>query len=54
MKCRLVNVICCLLFPLLVIAQPNDPDDTPVDGGLCLLLVSGVGVAYKRLKSVKK
>ena len=43
-------------FPYLVMAQPADPPpnpDTPIDGGLGLLLVAGVGYGVKRFKDRK-
>jgi len=51
----------CLLFilPSLLHAQPGfgggeDVVDTPIDGGLTLLVAAGVGYGAKKLRSKRK
>ena len=60
MKIRLIHcfitaVILCL--PLLTIAQAPIPpavNDVPIDGGLSLLLVAGVGYGIKKYREQKR
>jgi hypothetical protein len=41
--------------PFLTLAQgPPDPQDVPIDGGLCLLLAAGVGYGVKKYRDGKK
>ena len=53
----IVTITICLLFPFLSNAQPpsfaDDVEDVPVDGGLSLLIATGVGYGIKKLKSKK-
>jgi len=45
------------LLPSLLHAQPNfgdDVNDAPIDGGLSLLVVAGVGYGAKKLKEKRK
>ena len=45
-----------ILMPLVLLAQPQgggDPD-TPIDGGLSLLIVAGAGYGYRKLKERKR
>lgn len=53
---RLLIMICCIALPLLSLAQPGtlDPEDTPIDGGLSLLLAAGVGYGVKKYRDNKK
>jgi len=45
----------CFVLPLVTLAQgPDDPDDTPIDGGLGLLLAAGVGYGVKKYKDLGK
>jgi hypothetical protein len=44
----------CFVLPLITLAQgPVDPEDTPIDGGLSLLLAAGVGYGVKKYRDVK-
>jgi hypothetical protein len=48
-------MICCIGLPLLTFAQgPPDPQDTPIDGGLTILLAAGVGYGIKKYRDGKK
>lgn len=52
--CKVSLLLCAFLFPLLCLAQPgfvDDAIDTPVDGGLVLLLAAGVGCGIKNVKN---
>lgn len=52
---RLLIMICCISVPLITLAQgPPDPEDVPVDGGLCLLLAAGVGYGIKKYRDGRK
>jgi hypothetical protein len=49
-------VLAIVFLPLLSIAQPgfgDDVDDVPVDGGLSLLIASGIGYGVNKLKNKK-
>ena len=47
--------IICMVVPMLTFAQgPPDPGDTPIDGGLSLLLAAGVGYGVKKYRERKK
>ncbi len=51
-------ILPCILFllPALLHAQPSftdDVNDVPVDGGLSLLIVGGVGYGIQKLKNKK-
>lgn len=53
---RTIILLLVVILPLLSIAQPSfddDVEDIPIDGGLSLLIASGIGVAAKRIKSKK-
>ena len=44
-----------MMVPMLTYAQgPPDPSDTPIDGGLSLLLAAGVGYGVKKYRNRKK
>ena len=46
-----------LLLPTVLHAQPGFTDDTadaPIDGGLSLLIVSGVGYGVKKMRERRK
>ena len=52
-------IILVLLMPALVHAQgpdgtPPDPDSAPIDGGLSLLIASGVGYGIKKIREKRK
>lgn len=45
----------CLALPLLTLAQgPPDPEDTPIDGGLVILLAAGVVYGVKKYRDGSK
>ena len=46
--------MCCVAMPQLAHAQPPPPDDTPIDGGLTLLLAAGVGYGVKKYRDGRK
>ncbi|HMK24909.1 MAG TPA: hypothetical protein VK483_02690 [Chitinophagaceae bacterium] len=51
----LMIMICCIGLPLITFAQgPPDPEDVPIDGGLCVLLAAGVGYGIKKYRDSKK
>ncbi|MEO6731177.1 MAG: hypothetical protein ABIN01_08160 [Ferruginibacter sp.] len=45
-------------FPTIVNAQPGPPDnydiDTPIDGGLTLLIAAGIGYGAKKIRDQRK
>jgi hypothetical protein len=47
-------IICCVALPQFASAQPNPPNDTPIDGGLSILLAAGVGYGVKKYREAKK
>lgn len=49
-------LICCLALPMLALAQPGtqDPEDTPIDGGLSVLLAAGAAYGIKKYRDHKK
>ena len=52
---RLLIMICCISLPLITFAQgPPDPEDTPIDGGLTVLLAAGVAYGAKKYRDHKK
>lgn len=52
-------VFISLLLPGIATAQtdppppPTDPIDTPIDGGVSLLLAAGIGYGLKRVKNAR-
>jgi len=53
-------ILCCLVIvPTMVQAQPEDnggdpaPQDTPIDGGLSVLLAAGAAYGVKRMAKKK-
>lgn len=45
----------CIALPVITLAQgPPDPEDTPIDGGLSLLLAAGSAYGIKKYRSYKK
>ena len=51
----LVIIILCLWLPLGSFAQgPPDPQDTPIDGGLSLLLAAGAAYGVKKYRDSRK
>jgi len=52
---RILILLCCIILPLLTLAQgPPDPGDVPIDGGLSLLLAAGVGYGVKKYRDGRK
>ncbi len=48
-------ILICIALPQLVLAQgPPDPNDTPIDGGLSLLLAAGTAYGVKMYRQHKK
>jgi hypothetical protein len=50
-------VVLIIFLPSLIHAQPvfdDDVNDVPVDGGLSLLLVAGVGYGVKKMRDNRK
>ena len=44
-----------MVLPMLTFAQgPPDPEDTPIDGGVGLLLAAGVGYGIKKYRDSSK
>ena len=51
----LLFMVIFLVLPEFLFAQgPPDPADTPIDGGLSLLLAAGVGYGVKKYRDSKK
>ena len=47
-------ILICLALPLLTLAQgPPDPEDTPIDGGLAMLLAAGAAYGVKKYREGK-
>lgn len=51
---RLVILIFCTGLPMLTFAQPDIPEDTPIDGGLTLLLAAGAAYGVKKYRDNRK
>ena len=48
-------VLLCIALPVITLAQgPPDPEDTPIDGGLSLLLAAGAAYGIKKYHNYKK
>ncbi len=44
----------CIALPVITLAQgPPDPEDTPIDGGLSLLLAAGSAYGIKKYRNYK-
>jgi hypothetical protein len=56
-KLFVLSILILILFlPNLLHAQPSfndDVDDVPIDGGLSLLIASGIGILTKKMKNKK-
>jgi hypothetical protein len=51
----LLIVLICMAIPMITLAQgPPDPDDTPIDGGLSLLIAAGAAYGVKKYRDGKK
>jgi hypothetical protein len=58
MKTLLKTILLLIIFsvPVLALAQglpPEDPVDTPIDGGLSVLLAAGAAYGVKRMRKKK-
>lgn len=52
---NLLVLLLCMSIPLLTLAQgPVDPEDTPIDGGLSLLVAAGAAYGVKKYRDNKK
>ncbi len=51
---RLLMILFCIALPMAGFAQPDPPDDIPVDGGLSLLLAAGAAYGVKKYRDGKK
>jgi hypothetical protein len=51
-----VLLICLVMFPLVLMAQPGNPEDPPIpiDGGLLYLLLGGIVLGVKKLMDMRK
>ncbi len=47
-------LFCCMAIPAISHAQIIDPEDTPIDGGLSLLLAAGAAYGVKKYRDGKK
>ena len=52
----LLIVLLCITVPMITMAQtdPPPPEDTPIDGGLTLLLAAGAAYGVKKYRDHKK
>jgi hypothetical protein len=52
----MVILIFVIVFPLILVAQPADPNDVmvPLDGGLSLLVAAAVGYGSKKIYDKRK
>ena len=44
----------CLILPMIIFAQADPPGDTPIDGGVTLLLAAGAAYGVKKYREHKK
>lgn len=57
---KLINILLiavCIMLPIAAMAQPgftNDTTDTPIDGGVSLLVAGAIGYGVKKLKNRRK
>jgi hypothetical protein len=47
-------IMCLIAFPTITNAQIIDPNDTPIDGGLGLLIAAGAAYGVKKYRDGKK
>jgi hypothetical protein len=47
-------MLICIAVPMITHAQIIDPEDTPIDGGLTLLLAAGAAYGVKKYRDGKK
>ena len=51
---RTLILMFCVGLPMLALAQPDPPIDTPIDGGLTLLLAAGAAYGVKKYRNSRK
>ncbi len=54
---KLLIIILLICVPVVLFAQAgfgDDVSDTPIDGGLSLLVIGAAGYGIKKLKEIKK
>ena len=54
LKYRIIIFVCCICLPAITYAQPDPPLDTPIDGGLSLLIAAGAAYGVKKYRESKK
>ena len=48
-------MLLCIAIPMITLAQgPPDPEDTPIDGGLSLLIAAGAAYGVKKYRDGRK
>jgi len=48
-------LLLCIALPMITLAQgPPDPEDTPIDGGLSLLLAAGAAYGVKKYREGRR
>lgn len=48
-------MLLCIAIPMVTLAGgPPDPEDTPIDGGLSLLLAAGAAYGVKKYRDSRK
>lgn len=50
----IILFICITVLSLETYAQPDSPEDTPIDGGLSLLLAAGAAYGVKKYRDARK
>ncbi len=50
----IIILLICLCLPMPTFAQGDIPDDTPIDGGLSLLLAAGAAYGVKKYRDHRK
>jgi hypothetical protein len=51
---RVLLIFICIAVPVMCMAQgPPDPEDTPIDGGLSLLIAAGAAYGIKKHRDHK-
>ena len=50
-----ILLLLCIALPMITLAQgPPDPEDTPIDGGLSLLIAAGAAYGVKKYRDGRK
>jgi hypothetical protein len=47
-------MLICIALPMITFAQIVDPEDTPIDGGLTLLLAAGAAYGVKKYRDGRR